>query len=183
MIITNSKKFYNKVKILKAFGIDKDIRDRKKQGDYDVKLLGLNYRMTDFQAALGYKQIINYKQNLRRRHLIAKKYIENFSKSKLINYMPYSSNSSYFVFQIFCKKRDLLLNYLKRKNIGVSVHYTRPVPEMTYYKKKYDLKRENYKNSFIYGKTNISLPIYPKLRNSEIDFISETIIKFLSNGK
>ena len=115
MIITNSKKFYNKVKILKAFGIDKDIRDRKKQGDYDVKLLGLNYRMTDFQAALGYKQIINYKQNLRRRHLIAKKYIENFSKSKLINYMPYSSNSSYFVFQIFCKKRDLLLNYLKEK--------------------------------------------------------------------
>ena len=53
-----------------------DIKDRKKQGDYDVKLLGLNYRMTDFQAALGYKQIISYRQNLRRRHQIAKKYNE-----------------------------------------------------------------------------------------------------------
>jgi len=183
MIITNSKKFYNKVRILKAFGIDKDIKDRKKQGDYDVKLLGLNYRMTDFQAALGYKQIISYRQNLRRRHQIAKKYIQNFSKSKLIKYMPYSLNSSYFIFQIFCKNRDLLLKHLKNKNIGVSVHYTKPVPEMTYYKKKYNLKKKNYKNSYIYGKTNISLPIYPKLKNFEIDLISKTIIKFLSNEK
>ena len=57
MMITNDKKFYNKVKMLKAFGIDKDINNRKKQGEYDVKGLGFNYRMTDFQAALGYNQI------------------------------------------------------------------------------------------------------------------------------
>ena len=56
MVVTNNKFFYKKIKILKAFGIDKDINDRKKQGEYDVKLLGLNYRMTDFQAALGYHQ-------------------------------------------------------------------------------------------------------------------------------
>ena len=37
MMITNDKKFYNKVKMLKAFGIDKDINNRKKQGEYDVK--------------------------------------------------------------------------------------------------------------------------------------------------
>ena len=135
MIIANSKKFYNKIRILKAFGIDKDIKDRKKQGDYDVKLLGLNYRMTDFQAALGYRQILSYNQNLKRRHKIAKRYIKNFSKFKLIKYMPYSSNNSYFIFQIFCKNRDLLLKHLKNKNIGVSVHYTNPLPKMTYYKK------------------------------------------------
>ena len=50
--------FYKKIKNLKAFGIDKDIKDRKKQGDYDVKSLGFNYRMTDFQAALGLNQIV-----------------------------------------------------------------------------------------------------------------------------
>ena len=52
MLITNNKKFYNKIKTLKAFGIDKDINQRKKQGTYDVVSLGFNYRLTDFQSAL-----------------------------------------------------------------------------------------------------------------------------------
>ena len=72
MMITNDKKFYNKVKMLKAFGIDKDINNRKKQGEYDVKGLGFNYRMTDFQAALGYNQIRFYKKNLIRRNKLPK---------------------------------------------------------------------------------------------------------------
>ena len=75
IVVTNNQKFYEKIKKLKAFGIDKDIKDRKKQGDYDVKSLGFNYRMTDFQAALGYRQILNYDKNLKLRHLIAKRYI------------------------------------------------------------------------------------------------------------
>lgn len=183
MVVTNSKKYYDKIKILKAFGIDKDIKNRKQQGDYDVKLLGLNYRMTDFQAALGYNQIRLYNQNLKRRHQIAIKYIKNFSNFKLIKYMPYSSNNSYFVFQIFCKKRDLLLKHLKQKKIGASVHYKNPLPKMTYYKKKYNLNIKNYKNAYNYGKTNISLPVYPKLKNSEIDIICKTIINFFKNEK
>ena len=104
MVITNNKDFFKKIKKFKAFGINKDIKDRKKQGDYDVKSIGFNYRMTDFQAALGYRQIINYHKNLKLRHLIAKRYIKNFSKTDKITYMPYSNNNSFFVFQIFCKK-------------------------------------------------------------------------------
>ena len=68
MVITNDEKFYKKIKKLKAFGIDKDIKDRKKQGDYDVKSLGFNYRMTDFQAALGLNQVVKYEKNLKQRH-------------------------------------------------------------------------------------------------------------------
>jgi dTDP-4-amino-4,6-dideoxygalactose transaminase len=54
---------------------------------------------------------------------------------------------------------------------------------MTYYKKKYRLKMKNYKNSDIYGKTNISLPIYPKLKNKQIDIISRAIINLNENKK
>ena len=126
VVITNDKNFYDKIRKLKAFGIDKDIKDRKKQGDYDVKSLGLNYRMTDFQAALGYNQVKKYKKNLATRHKIAKRYIKNFSKVNNIKFMPYSKDCSYFVFQIFCKNRDKILRELKRKKIGVSVHYSNP---------------------------------------------------------
>ena len=94
--------------------------------------------MTDFQAALGYRQILNYNKNLKIRHIIAKRYIKNFSKIDKITHMPYSNNSSYFVFQIFCKKRDKILKILKNKKIGVSVHYTNPLPKMSYYKKNID---------------------------------------------
>jgi dTDP-4-amino-4,6-dideoxygalactose transaminase len=177
MVITNDKKIFDKIKKLKAFGIDKDIKDRKKQGDYDVKSLGFNYRMTDFQAALGYCQMINYHKNLKLRHLIAKRYIKNFSKVDKITYMPHSNDSSFFVFQIFCKNRDLILKNLKKNKIGVSVHYTNPLPKMSYYKKKYKLNIKNFKNAEKYGKLNISLPVYSKLKKQEVDKICKAIIK------
>ena len=179
MVITNDYKFYKKIKKLKAFGIDKDIKDRKKQGDYDVKSLGFNYRMTDFQAALGYKQIKQYKKNLKKRQLIVKQYIKNFSNIKNISHMPYSKNCSFFIFQIFCKNRDKILKKLKKMNIGVSVHYAKCLPKMTYYKKKYSLDINDFKNSDIYGITNISLPVYPKLTIQEVNKICKTIINLL----
>ena len=182
-VITNNKKFYKEIKKLKAFGIDKDIKDRKKQGEYDVKSLGYNYRMTDFQAALGYRQMNNYKDNLKLRHKIARRYIKNFAGIDQITHMPYSKDSSFFVFQIFLKNRDNLLKKLKKEKIGVSVHYANPLPNMSYYKKKYHLNMDNYKKAHIYGKTNISLPVYPKLKVVEIDRICKTIISLAHNEK
>ena len=179
MVITNDFNFYKKIKKLKAFGIDKDIKDRKKQGDYDVKSLGFNYRMTDFQAALGYKQIKQYKKNLKKRQLIADQYIKNFLNIKNINHMPYSKNCSFFIFQIFCKNRNKILKELKKMNIGVSVHYAKCLPKMTYYKNKYNLNINQFKNSDIYGNTNISLPVYPKLKIHEVNTICKTIINLL----
>ena len=177
MLITNDTVFFNKIKKLKAFGIDKDIKDRNKPGDYDVKDLGFNYRMTDFQAALGFRQLLSYKKNLKRRHEIAKRYIKNLINNNKILMMPYSKNCSYFVFQIFSKKRDDIIITLKDLKIGFSVHYLNPLPKMSYYKKKYKLRLSDFKNATNYGLMNISLPMYPKLKNSEIDFICKSIVE------
>ena len=179
MVITNDKKVFNKIKKLKAFGIDKDIKDRKKQGDYDVKCLGFNYRMTDFQAALGLNQILDYKKNLLIRHILVKRYLLNLSKIKNIKCMPYSKNCSYFIFQIFCKNRDKILKELKKLKIGVSVHYSNALPLMSYYKSKYNLNPKRYKNSIKYGHENISLPVYPKLKIREVDKICKTITRLV----
>lgn len=177
-LVTNSKKIYEKIKILKAFGIDKDITQRKKPGEYDVKLLGLNYRMTDFQAALGYFQLKRYSSNLIRRHEIAKRYVYNLRKNKEIKLMPYSKDCSFFIFQIFTKKRDKLIELLKKKKIQFSIHYANALNEMSYYKKKYKLKNKSFKNAVNYGLSSVSLPVYPKLKNEEIDYICKIINKF-----
>ena len=93
--------------------------------------------------------------------------------------MPYSKNCSYFIFQIFCKNRNKILKELKKMNIGVSVHYAKCLPKMTYYKNKYNLNINQFKNSNIYGGTNISLPVYPKLKLHEVNTICKTVINLL----
>ena len=90
--------------------------------------------------------------------------------------MPFSDSCSFFIFQIFIKERNKLINFLKKKKIQFSIHYAKSLDQMTYYKKKYKYRSGQFKNANNYGKTNISLPVYPKLKISEIDKICKTII-------
>lgn len=177
-VITNDLKFYKKIKTLKAFGIDKEIKDRKKPGEYNVKYLGFNYRMTDFQAAMGYNQIKLYNLNLKRRKNIAKIYNSLLSKNKKIILPRISKNDSYFVYQILLnnsKNKIVLMEELKKNKIGFSVHYEKPLPMMDFYKKKYFFPNKQFVNAKNYGERVISLPVYPKLKDVEIKKICKII--------
>ena len=181
IVITNSKKFYKKIQTLKAFGIDKDIKDRKLPGKYDVKKLGYNYRMTEFQSAMGLLQLKKYAIFLKKRKNIAKRYIKNLSKISEVSFENFNEKSSYFIFPILVKNRDQLIKYLMKKKIGVSIHYATPLPLMTYYKEKYQLNNKNFINSMKYANQNISLPVYPKLNLKNVDKICNEIKKFYKN--
>jgi dTDP-4-amino-4,6-dideoxygalactose transaminase len=54
-----------------------------------------------------------------------------------------------------------------------------PLPKMSYYRKKYKLNIKNFKNAEKYGKLNISLPVYSKLKKQEVDKICKAIIKLV----
>ena len=99
--------------------------------------------------------------------------------SKKLEFLKYSKNCSYFIFQIFVKSRDKMLKELKKNNIGCSIHYLNPIPNFTFYKDKYKLIKKEFENSFAYGKKNISLPNHPKLKLNEIKKICEIINKNL----
>ena len=179
-LITNDLKFYRKVKTLKAFGIDKDIKDRKKPGSYNVNYLGFNYRMTDFQAAMGYNQIKEYKLNLKRRKQIAKAYDRLLKNNEKLILPRINESDSYFVYQILLnnkKNKNSLLKEFKNKGIGCSVHYETPLPLMTYYKKKYRISINKIINAKNYGDKVLSLPVYPKLTNKNIDYICQVVNK------
>ena len=137
VIISNDKKIMEKIKIIKSIGVNTPPEKRKIQGVYDVTSIGLNYRLTDFQAALAIGQMQRYKKNLKIRRKNAKYYVKKIKNIKDISCQEYSKNHSYFIFQVFKNKsiRNSVLINLKKNKIGSSIHYATSVPLMTYYKK------------------------------------------------
>ena len=182
IVITNSKKLISKIKSLKSFGINTLPQERKVIGSYDVKELGYHYRMTDFQAAIGYTQLIRYKKELKNRSSNALYMFNLLSKIDGIYTPPFSKNDSYFVFQIFFKNqkiRNSISKKLKSENIGFSVHYMTPVPYMTYYRKKYNYKSNEFPESLKYSQNSISLPVHGDLNKKDMDRIFNTLKNFL----
>tara|TARA_B100000575_G_C23074240_1_gene618748 strand:- start:17 stop:1141 length:1125 start_codon:yes stop_codon:yes gene_type:complete len=179
MLITNDSKLYNKINKLKAFGIDTPPQLRKKPGVYDIKYLGFNYRMTDFQAEMGLNQLLKYKKYLEIRKRNAKLYHNHFKGlSHLISLPLYSINDSYFVFQILLKNklvRDKVANTLKKNKIGYGIQYATPVPLLQYYKNKYRYKTSGFPNAVNYSNTCISLPVHQKLNKTDIIKIVKVI--------
>jgi len=174
MVITNNKSIFNSVKKNKAFGIDKDISERKIPGLYDVKTLGYNYRMTDYQSAIGHAQILRYKKELIKRKVNAINYHNYLKNIDFIKLPNYTSNCSYFIFQIFVKesKRSKVMKALTKNKIGFSIHYAKPIDKMSYYIKRNKLFCKNAK---IYSNQNISLPVHSGLNKKIIKKISQVI--------
>jgi len=184
IVISNDEQAIDKIKKLKAFGIDTPPELREKPGVYDVKGLGYNYRMTDFQAALGAGQMERYSKNVDKRRKNGKQYIDMLAESKNISFTEYTERNSYFLFQVVLHKninRDRVLFKLKDKGVGVSIHYATPVPLMSYYKEKYGYSEQEFPNAVLYGNQCISLPAHPFLSSSDIEYISKTLLELVEN--
>ncbi len=186
IVISNDEEVIEKIIKYKAFGIDTSPEDRKIPGVYDVKWLGYNFRMTDFQAALGVGQMERYDINLKKRQGNAMLYSELLSDIDEVNFVKPSNEHSYFLFQLLLSgkiNRDNLLLGLKKAGIGVSIHYASAVPLMSYYVRKYGYKWSDYPNAFKYSKQNISLPVHQFLLSDDIKFICKTIKDLIFKGK
>ncbi len=125
VVISNDENIIDEIKKLKAFGINTPPEMRSKPGLYDVKGLGYNYRMTDFQAALGSGQMERYGENLKKRKRNGKYYTELLASKEGVSFPKYSDNNSYFLFQVILDEkidRDFVLLKLKEKGVGVSIH-------------------------------------------------------------
>ena len=97
-ILTNRKDLYHKLLLLRNHGIDKSAVERfgsKAGWEYDMKLLGRNYRMTDFQAALGLSQLKRFPEMLINREILAAKYDD------LLKDIPENSELRLWFFEMF----------------------------------------------------------------------------------
>ena len=103
MATTNSKKLYEKLCLYRTHGITKDpalLCENHGGWYYEMQELGYNYRITDFQAALGISQLKRADMGLARRQEIARRYREGLSDLKGVS-LPFVSDQVFHAYHLF----------------------------------------------------------------------------------
>jgi len=179
--MTNTKILSEKMKIFRNHGIQRNksnmINKNKTPFYYEQQKLGYNYRFSDISAALGISQLNKINLFLKKRNLIAKKYIKEL-KELPIEFQKIKKNtySSYhlFIIKLYSETiRNNLFRYLNKKGIKLNIHY---IPLFLH--PFQNLNR--CKNSLNHYNKSLSLPIYYSLNNKEQKFIIQKIKSFFN---
>ena len=155
-IATNDAQLDKKVALLRSHGITKSRTELigNMDGDwyYEQQQLGFNYRLTDIQSALGISQLKRLDDFVKKRQMIAERYLNDL-KSVELPYQHPDSESSWHLFVIKTNRRDKTYHTLRSQGIMTQVHYI-PVNKQPLF------NREGLPNSDNYYKKCLSLPIY-----------------------
>ena len=194
MITTNNEALYKKLIALRTHGITKDINSYENSielaggieeypGWYmEMQTLGYNYRLTDFQAALGTSQLKRADEGLVRRIEIAKIYTEAFEGNpKILGKSGVVEGHAYHLYIIEVEDRLSLYQFLRQKDIFAQIHYI-PTHLMPYYQQQ-GWKEGDMPIAEKYYSRCISLPMYPTLTNTEQSFVIETINNYFFDKK
>jgi UDP-4-amino-4,6-dideoxy-N-acetyl-beta-L-altrosamine transaminase len=191
MITTNDEILYKKLLKLRTHGITRDVNDFKNTvylagGEnsfpswyMEMQELGFNYRLTDFQAALGISQLKRANQGLNRRKEIAKKYANAFCEKKYTKgHSGYIEGHGYHLYIIEVENRLALYEYLKKHNVFCQIHYF-PTHLMPYYR-NFGWKEGDFTSAEFYYSRCLSLPMYPTLSNEQQDYVIKLINDFFN---
>jgi dTDP-4-amino-4,6-dideoxygalactose transaminase len=149
---------------------------------YDIASPGFKYNMTDIQASLGIHQLIELRENHRRRRDIARIYSEAFSAFDALE-IPVEreeAESSWHLYSVRIRpgalsiSRDDFIQELNEQNIGSSVHFI-PLHEMTYYREKYGYRPEDLPVAHDAGERLLSLPLHPRLSEEDVQDVIEAV--------
>ena len=180
MLTTNSEELYKKLILLRTHGITKDnMEENDGNWYYEMIALGFNYRLTDFQSALGITQLAKNDKGVERRNEISSAYKKAFEGKIKFQDMPAKTYNAHHLFIIQVKNRKELYNFLHSKGVLVQIHYV-PVHLFPYYK-KIGYSEADLSNSEKYYSSCISLPMYPTLLDEEQSYVINKVLEFISN--
>lgn len=184
MVVTNDGGLAKKMRRFRNHGISVDHHARAAKGswEYDIDEVGYNYRITDFQCALGLCQLGRIEQNLERRNDVARMYDDGLSDVNGAEPLVRIGNKvhAYHLYvlsvdnQICSVKRNQIYRELRARGIGTNVHY-KPVYLHSFFKERYDTcsglcpVAEKAYNSII------SLPMYHGIRNEDVDDVIKAL--------
>ncbi len=186
MILTNSHEYYQKLRIFRHHGIVKD-DPTKGAWHYDIYNPGHNFRITDFQCALGVSQMNKLDSFLARRREIAALYDKAFYDMVEIITPDVASDVKHayhiYVIQLLEGRlkvdRREIFDALRAENIGVNVHYM-PLHLHPYYLNTYGYKMGDYPKAEQYYKRAITLPLFPAMSDVDVEDVIKAIKRVIS---
>lgn len=180
MLTTNSEEIYNKLSLLRTHGITKENMSENHGGwFYEMQELGFNYRLTDFQSALGITQLAKNNDGVKRRNEISETYIKAFQGKIKFQSLPEGSYNAHHLFVIEVENRKELYDFLKNHNIFAQIHYI-PVHTLPYYK-EIGYGNADLSNAENYYSKCISLPMFPSLTDKEQEFVIAKVLEFTND--
>lgn len=184
MALTNNENLADKMRLYRSHGITRNEHDMTKCSEggwyYQQITLGLNYRMTELQAALGISQLEKIDDFVACRHKMAMRYNEKLSGFPFA--LPHQENDGYSALHLYpillseSAQRKSLFNFLRDRKIGVNVHYI-PVHTQPYFQNLgYEIG--DYPEAENYYTRTLSLPIYADLTTTDQDYVISSIREF-----
>ena len=165
-IVTNNKKLRDKLLMIRNHGMIHG---------YDTRLLGLNLRLPEINAAIAAVQMKKLPKFLKSRKNNAKLLSKLLSELKIdLPHQRKNENVNWYLYTIAANNRDKLLRKLNKKGIGAAAYYPTPVHKTPFYKLKIKLPVTDRAASHV-----ISLPIHPKVTQKNIEFIAKTMREIL----
>ncbi|MFA9458944.1 UDP-4-amino-4,6-dideoxy-N-acetyl-beta-L-altrosamine transaminase [Halalkalibacter sp. AB-rgal2] len=183
IIVTDSPEYAERLTLFRSHGIKKEgLLDYHGPWYYEMHDLGMNYRMTDIQAALGFTQMDKLDSFMKRRREIATLYSESFIAEKGIEvptvHPDVLSGWHLYIVRLrsrcFAVDRRAIFEALRAENIGVHVHYI-PVYLQPYYRQLgYQADCPNANDWY---EEVITLPIFPSMTNRDVTDVIEAVKK------
>ena len=182
-ILTDREDLYKKMKMFVTHGITKKDFIFPSPGEwyFETQMLGMNYRLTDLQCALGISQLNKLDSFIVRRRAIAERYQEAFKDvSGLIAPRPDSPEiqSAWHLYAIrlmpnIAPRRAEIFAALRAKGIGVQVHHMPAY--LHHFYRKLGYQKGLCPRAEAFYEAEISLPLYPSLGLEEQTYVIETV--------
>jgi UDP-4-amino-4,6-dideoxy-N-acetyl-beta-L-altrosamine transaminase len=180
MVMTNDPAMAARLERLRSHGITRDAALMEAEPDsplsgpwvYEQVELGLNYRLTDLQAALGCSQLAQLEASVAKRHQIARRYDTELAGLPLVT--PWQSPDAHSALHLYPVQLDPVRSKINRRQlfdglraagIGVNVHYI-PVHTQPHYRRLGFLPGQ-FPVAEAYYAQAISLPMFPTLTDGQ----------------
>jgi dTDP-4-amino-4,6-dideoxygalactose transaminase len=166
-VLTNDEQIAKIVKKIRQYGWGEK---------YSVEIEnGTNSRLDELQAAFLFAKLDNLDSWNQQRITIAKQYVNAFEKSK-VKVLKNTLKGVAHLFVILTDDRDELVDHLTKNKIQSGIHY--PIPDH-----KQAIYKEKFKNIILQVTDSsvdkiLSLPIYPGMKQEEIDHVINVISSF-----
>jgi len=193
MLVTPDGELAERVRILSLHGISKDAWKRYgSQGSwyYEVMTPGYKYNMSDIQASLGIHQLRKLDRFIARRGVLARRYSQALADVPEVE-LPKARagiRHAWHLYPILVNldrltiDRAQFIEALRAENIGTTVNFI-PVHLHPYYQKTFGYKEGDFPVTEDVYRREISLPLFPRMQDSDVDSAAEAVRKVVARYK